>query len=108
MILVHGARVLRPVTFEAEALDVLIEGDSIADLVPHGQVRGEGMERIDAAKGVLQPRYEGSYRRPYRDDPAPRRDLVPRRDFLTTTRPPSIPKTGTTPKLGSTFRGDDS
>jgi len=39
----------------------------------------------DAAAGVLRPRYEGSYRRPYRDDPAPRRDLLPRREFLTTT-----------------------
>ena len=32
-----------------------------------------------------QPVYRGSYRRPYRDEPAPRRDLLPRRDFLTTT-----------------------
>jgi radical SAM superfamily enzyme YgiQ (UPF0313 family) len=39
----------------------------------------------DAAAGVLQPRYESDYRRPYRDDPPPRRDLLPRRSFLTTT-----------------------
>ena len=38
----------------------------------------------DVETGNLQPRYEGSYRRPYRDDPAPRRDLLPRRQFLTT------------------------
>ena len=29
--------------------------------------------------------YRGSYRRPYREDPPPRRDLLPRRSFLTTT-----------------------
>lgn len=39
----------------------------------------------DAEAGRLQPRYHGSYRRPYRDDPRPRRDLLPRSCFLTTT-----------------------
>src|SRR5439155_7188627 len=39
----------------------------------------------DVEAGNLQPRYHGDYRRPYRDDPAPRRDLLPRRSFLTTT-----------------------
>jgi radical SAM superfamily enzyme YgiQ (UPF0313 family) len=33
----------------------------------------------------LQKVYRGDYRKPYRDDPAPRRDLLPRRSFLTTT-----------------------
>jgi radical SAM superfamily enzyme YgiQ (UPF0313 family) len=51
---------------------------------------GEGVqlwERIlrDVEASRLQARYEGSYRRPYRDDPAPRRSLLPRRGFLTTT-----------------------
>ncbi|TMQ72480.1 MAG: radical SAM protein [Candidatus Eisenbacteria bacterium] len=39
----------------------------------------------DAGADALAPRYVGDYRRPYRDDPAPRRALLPRRDFLTTT-----------------------
>ena len=34
----------------------------------------------DAPRGL-----PGDYRRPYRDDPPPRRDLLPRRGFLTTT-----------------------
>ncbi len=51
---------------------------------------GEGVQlwgRIleDVAAGRLQRVYRGDYRRPYRDDPAPRRDLLPRRGFLTTT-----------------------
>lgn len=62
------------------------------EAAPHADalVLGEGVqlwERIlrDAELGLLQPRYRGSYRRPYRDDPAPRRHLQPRRAFLTTT-----------------------
>ncbi len=39
----------------------------------------------DIEQGRLQPVYHGSYRRPYRDDPPPRRDLLPRDSFLTTT-----------------------
>ena len=39
----------------------------------------------DVILGTLRPRYDGSYRRPYREDPAPRRGLLPRSDFLTTT-----------------------
>ncbi len=31
------------------------------------------------------PVYRGDFRRPYRDDPAPRRELLPRQSFLTTT-----------------------
>ena len=50
---------------------------------------GEGVQLwgqilTDVENGTLQPRYDGSYRKPYRDDPAPRRDLLPRRQFLTT------------------------
>jgi radical SAM superfamily enzyme YgiQ (UPF0313 family) len=62
------------------------------ECAPHADALavGEGVQiwpeiLNDAANGVLRPRYEGNYRRPYRDDPAPRRDLLPRRDFLTTT-----------------------
>src|SRR5262245_37394916 len=39
----------------------------------------------DVRAGTLQPRYAGDYRRPYREDPAPRRALLPRGQFLTTT-----------------------
>jgi radical SAM superfamily enzyme YgiQ (UPF0313 family) len=39
----------------------------------------------DIADGKLQAEYRGDYRRPYRDDPAPRRELLPRRSFLTTS-----------------------
>jgi radical SAM superfamily enzyme YgiQ (UPF0313 family) len=39
----------------------------------------------DVEAGRLRPRYEGSYRRAYRADPPPRRDLLPRRGFLTTS-----------------------
>jgi len=51
---------------------------------------GEGVQiwpRIleDVERGRLRREYRGSYRRPYRDDPTPRRELVPRDAFLTTT-----------------------
>jgi radical SAM superfamily enzyme YgiQ (UPF0313 family) len=51
---------------------------------------GEGVQlwpRIlrDVEAGVLQKVYLGSFRSPYRDEPAPRRDLLPRSGFLTTT-----------------------
>src|SRR5262245_40417671 len=51
---------------------------------------GEGVQlwpRIlrDVENGTLQRQYEGSYREPYRNDPPPRRDLAPRRQFLTTS-----------------------
>lgn len=39
----------------------------------------------DVAAGQLQASYRGDYRQPYRDDPAPRRDLLPKRSFLTTS-----------------------
>jgi radical SAM superfamily enzyme YgiQ (UPF0313 family) len=59
---------------------------------PHADaiVIGEGVHAWgevlrDAEAGTLKPVYHGSYRRPYRDDPPPRRDLLPRGSFLTTT-----------------------
>lgn len=39
----------------------------------------------DVEAGILQAVYHGSYRRPYREDPPPRRELLPRRGFLTPT-----------------------
>lgn len=62
------------------------------ECAPHADALavGEGVQvwpdiLRDAAAGRLRSRYAGSFRRPYRDDPAPRRDLVPRGQFLTTT-----------------------
>lgn len=51
---------------------------------------GEGVQlwpRIlhDVENDSLTQQYEGSYRTPYRDDPPPRRSLVPRGQFLTTS-----------------------
>jgi radical SAM superfamily enzyme YgiQ (UPF0313 family) len=39
----------------------------------------------DVERGALRPRYEASYERDFGLDPPPRRDLVPRSSFLTTT-----------------------
>src|SRR5262249_32167369 len=39
----------------------------------------------DVETGTLKPVYSGSYRTPFRDDPPPRRDLLDRRAYLTTT-----------------------
>jgi radical SAM superfamily enzyme YgiQ (UPF0313 family) len=61
------------------------------EVAPHADALalGEGVQLWgqilrDVAAGKLQKTYRGDYRRPYRDDPAPRRDLLPRRGFLTT------------------------
>jgi radical SAM superfamily enzyme YgiQ (UPF0313 family) len=62
------------------------------EVAPHADALaiGEGVQvwpeiLRDVEAGALRPSYRGSYRRPYRDDPPPRRDLLPRRGFLTTT-----------------------
>ena len=39
----------------------------------------------DIAQGELKPTYKADFTRPYRDDPPPRRDLLPKPSFLTTT-----------------------
>jgi radical SAM superfamily enzyme YgiQ (UPF0313 family) len=51
---------------------------------------GEGVQLwpqilADVEAGRLQRVYRGDFTRPYRDDPSPRRDLLPRDAFLTTT-----------------------
>jgi radical SAM superfamily enzyme YgiQ (UPF0313 family) len=57
-----------------------------ADAIVIGEgVHAWGQVLHDVATGTLKPVYHGSYRRPYRDDPPPRRDLLPRDNFLTTT-----------------------
>lgn len=47
------------------------------------QLWGRILRDVDA--GQLQPEYRGDFRKPYRDEPAPRRDLLPRDSFLTTS-----------------------
>ncbi len=54
MILIQNALVLTP-SGEARALDVLVDGGSIADVVARGAVKGDGMERVDAAGRALMP-----------------------------------------------------
>jgi radical SAM superfamily enzyme YgiQ (UPF0313 family) len=62
------------------------------EAAPHADALalGEGVQlwpRIlrDVEAGMLARIYRGSFRSPYRDDPAPRRELLPRWSFLTTT-----------------------
>jgi guanine deaminase len=54
MMLIQNALVLTPLG-EAEALDVLIDGGSIADVVRRGSVKGEGMQRVEASGRALMP-----------------------------------------------------
>ncbi len=61
------------------------------ECIPHADavVLGEGVQcwadvLADVEAGTLKPRYYGSFRKAYRAEPAPRRDLLPRESFLTT------------------------
>ena len=54
MILIQNALVLTP-SAEAKALDVLVDKGTIADVVPRGAIKGEGMERVDASGRALMP-----------------------------------------------------
>lgn len=63
-----------------------------SECAPHADALaiGDGVElwrRIlaDVEAGRLAPRYTATYESDYRRDPAPRRQLLPRRSFLTTT-----------------------
>lgn len=62
------------------------------EVAPHADALavGEGVQLWpeilrDVEAGTLRRVYQGSYRRPYRDQPSPRRSLLPRNRFLTTT-----------------------
>jgi radical SAM superfamily enzyme YgiQ (UPF0313 family) len=62
------------------------------EVAPHADALavGEGTQvwpRIlaDVERGTLAREYRGDFARPYRDEPAPRRDLLDRRAFLTTS-----------------------
>jgi 5-methylthioadenosine/S-adenosylhomocysteine deaminase len=54
LILIQNALVLTP-SFEAKPLDVVIQGGTIVDVAPRGAVKGEDMERVDAAGRALMP-----------------------------------------------------
>ncbi|HYF49567.1 MAG TPA: radical SAM protein [Planctomycetota bacterium] len=79
---VRGAKVI------LGGLHVLSRPDECA---PHADALalGEGV-RVwpqilrDVESNALQKRYAGDYSLPYRDEPAPRREILPHRDFLTT------------------------
>ena len=62
------------------------------ECAPHADALalGDGVQlwpRIlaDVEAGRLQPRYAATYENQYREDPAPRRSLLPRKSFLTTS-----------------------
>jgi 5-methylthioadenosine/S-adenosylhomocysteine deaminase len=55
MMLIEGGLVLRPNDLVAELLDIVIEGETIADLVPPGSVRGEDMQRFNATDRLVIP-----------------------------------------------------
>ena len=82
--------------YRAQGATVILGGLHVtacpAEAAPHADALalGEGVQLwpeilADVEAGTLQKVYEGSFRRPYRQDPAPRRALVPRRSFLTTS-----------------------
>jgi radical SAM superfamily enzyme YgiQ (UPF0313 family) len=75
-VILGGIHVLSCPDEAAEHADALALGEG-------AEVWPEILRDVDA--GTLRSRYEGSYRRPYREDPPPRRDLLDRRSFLTTT-----------------------
>ena len=54
MILIQNALVLTP-SGEGKPLDVLVDNGEIADVVPRGTVKGEGMQRVDASGRALIP-----------------------------------------------------
>lgn len=82
--------------YRARGAKVVLGGLHVLSLpdeaAPHADALavGEGTRlwpRIlrDAEAGALAPRYEADYRAPYADEPPPRRSILPRRDFLTTS-----------------------
>jgi guanine deaminase len=54
LILIQNALVLTP-SFDAKPLDVLVQGGTIADLLPRGSLKGDGMECVDATGKALMP-----------------------------------------------------
>lgn len=82
--------------FRARGARVILGGLHVLscpeEAAPHADALaiGDGVQlwpRIlrDVEEGRLQPEYRAMYDNAYRDDPPPRRDLLPRKSFLTTT-----------------------
>ncbi|HUQ52193.1 MAG TPA: radical SAM protein [Gammaproteobacteria bacterium] len=70
-------------------LHVLTAPDEAAEFADALAI-GEGVQiwpqiLADVEAGKLERVYRGDFAKPYRDDPAPRRDLLPRHGFLTTS-----------------------
>ena len=55
MKLIHCGRVLRPETFECTPADIVVDGDTIRDIVAPGSVKDANVERVDASDRALIP-----------------------------------------------------
>jgi radical SAM superfamily enzyme YgiQ (UPF0313 family) len=75
-VILGGLHVLSCPDEAAPHADALAIGEGV-------QLWGQILADIEA--GCLKTVYRGDYRRPYREDPPPRRDLLPRASFLTTS-----------------------
>jgi radical SAM superfamily enzyme YgiQ (UPF0313 family) len=75
-VVLGGLHVLSCPDEAAPHADALVIGDGV-------QIWPRLLE--DLERGQLAPRYQATFETPYRDDPAPRRAILPRRSFLTTT-----------------------
>jgi hypothetical protein len=82
--------------FRAQGVKVILGGLHVmscpSEAEPHADALaiGDGVQlwpRIleDVTKNELKAKYEATYQTDYNDDPRPRRDLLPRESFLTTT-----------------------
>lgn len=82
--------------FRAQGSIVILGGlhvqSCLQEVAPHADAVaiGDGVQLWpqileDVENGRLKPRYEATYERPYALDPPPRRELLPRGSFLTTT-----------------------
>jgi radical SAM superfamily enzyme YgiQ (UPF0313 family) len=82
--------------FRARGAQVILGGLHVfscsEEAAPHADALaiGDGVQLWpailkDVEEGRLQRTYKAGFTRPYREDPAPRRDLLPRDCFLTTT-----------------------
>jgi 5-methylthioadenosine/S-adenosylhomocysteine deaminase len=54
-LVVTGGQILSPNSSRGESRDIVIEGDTIADLVPPGSVRDGNIERLDATRRLVIP-----------------------------------------------------
>ena len=76
VVVLGGLHVLSCPDEAAQHADAVAIGDGV-------QLWGQILRDVES--GRLQPVYRAGFRRPYRDDPAPRRDLLDRAAFLTTS-----------------------